>query len=524
VREQTKAEVEHEEIDYDGDDPEILEEINQAKEERKVRRMARRDAKKDSPEMETLKRKLLSVEYELEEIEEERDTEQISSGGDPKPEKIVIKYRRRVEEDPRFDRLKRKYATLVPKSVDEIEDDPQLAAMKRKFKNLYYEDDSEKEVVAAKKPRKNQPDHQKTDEIIAAMAESESTIETPELEEAAPPPPPPDQDKSDEIVAAMGGSETIAETPSFEELQAEVREEVEEALIDEVKLELQKEMLADVRSELENDLSDEVREQLEDDLKDDIEEELRAELEQSVTEKLQQDLEQSVTEKLQRDLEGGVKDDLRNDLREEIEKELREVMRDDIEKTLREQLADEIKDELREEMSYRYKKEIEGQLRREVERKIRRQNAERERDIALNAPTEKSQTPAYRELEEDITLYPIEVGQIIPLNNIYFDANEATLKNESNTELTRAVKFLSSNPNLIVEISGHTNGLCSHEFANELSTYRSATVASYLANKGVSKTRLSSKGYGKTRPIADNKSAEGRRKNQRVEMKILEIK
>jgi len=508
VREQKETEIVYEEIDYDGDDPEIIEEIKRPK---KIRRMAKRDAKKDSPELETLKQKLLSVEYELETIEEERESDQITG---KKPEKVVIKYKRRIEEDPRFDRLKSKYSKLIPKSVDEIEDDPDLARMKRKFKNLYYEDESDKKSDVAQKPKKEKykPDHKKSDEIAAAMAKGEPVPKTPDLEEEKPTYRP-DHERSDEIVAAATGDESaIRATPSFEELQAEVREEVEEELIDEVKLELQQEMLADVRSELENELSGEIREQLQDDLKDDIERELRA------------DLEQSVTEKLQRDLEGNVKDDLRSELREEIEKELREVMRDDIEKSLREQLADEIKDELREEMSYRYKQEVEAQLRREVERKVRKQNKERERDIALNAPTETPEAPAYRELEENITLYPIEVGQIIPLNNIYFDANEATLKNESDSELNRALKFLSNNPNVVVEISGHTNGLCSHEFANELSTYRSATVASYLANKGISKSRVSSRGYGKTQPIASNDNIEGRRKNQRVEMKILEIK
>ncbi len=485
VREEKKTEVVYEEIDYDGNDPKILEEI---KIPRKVKRMARRDAKKDSPELETLKQKLLSVEYEIETIEEERDENAMTA----KPEKITIRYKRRIEEDPRLRALERKYAAMQPKSVAEQEDDPELAAMKRKFKHLYYEDEDEKEEepIAKQEPKYASKPEPK-------LKKSKSTYT-------------PKRASDDEIADMVGSNEQVTETPSFEELQAEVRENVEQDLIEEVRLELQKELLADVRSELENDLSGEVREALEDDMKDDIERELRAELEESVT------------ERLQRDLEGGVKDDLRSEMREAIEKELREAMRDDIEQALREQLADEIKTELREEISYRYKKEIETKLRREVQQKMRQQAKERERDIALNTPEPEAE-PAYRELQEDVTLYPIEVGQIIPLNNVYFNVNEATLKETSDSELNRALRFLDQNPKVIVEISGHTNGLCTHEFANELSTGRSAAVANYFMDSGISKTRLSSRGYGKTQPIASDATYEGRRKNQRVEMKIVEI-
>ena len=518
VREAPETETVYEEIDYDGDDPEIIEEI---KIPAKVRRMKRRDARKDSPELETLKQKLLSLEYEIEEITEERGEDDLT---DKKPEKITIKYRRKIEEDPRMLLLKRKYAGMH-KTVDEIEDDPRTALMKDKFKNLYYEDNEEDEKekymaeIRAERERKKERERERE-------RERESQI-------AAEPDPQPEKPKStykptnrpsdDEIASVMESEKTITETPSFEELQAEVRNDVERDLIEEVRLELQQEMIGEVRSELENELSREVRSKLETDLRDDIEQQLRNELEESVAQRLEQDMEESVAQQLKRDLEGNVKDDLRSEMRDDIEKELRETMRDDIEKSLRTQLADEIKDDLREELSLRYKKEIEAQIRREITQKVRKEAKERERDIAMNSP-EATKPKEYRELEENVTLYPIEVGQIIPLNNIYFDANEATLKETSEAELLRALKFLDQNPNLIVEISGHTNGLCSHEFANELSSARSATVAEFLTENGISKARVTNKGYGKIQPIASNANVEGRRKNQRVEMKILEIK
>ena len=502
VRETPKAEVVYEEIDYDGNDPEIIEEI---KIPNKVKRMKRRDSKKDSPELETLKQKLLSLEYEIEEIAEVRDDENLTD----LPEKVTIKYRRKIEEDPRMLLLKRKYAGMH-KTVDEIEEDPRTALMKNKFKNLYYEDEEdEKEKIMAeiraererKKEREQERERERESQIVA---EPDPQPEKPKFTYK------PNRASDDEIANVVEGDDEMTETPSFEELQAEVREDVERDLIEEVRLELQQEMVSEVRSELENELSREVRSKLETDLRDDIEQQLRNELQESVAQRLEDDLEENV------------KDDLRSEMRDDIEKELREAMRDDIEKTLREQLANELKDELREELSYRYKREIEAQLRREITQKVRKEAKERERDIALNSP-EATAPKKYRELEENVTLYPIEVGQIIPLNNIYFDANEATLKQESEDELLRTLKFLDKNPSLIVEISGHTNGLCSTEFANELSSARSATVANFLKENGISKARVTNKGYGKIQPIASNANVEGRRKNQRVEMKILEI-
>jgi len=501
VREAPKTEVVYEEIDYDGDDPEIIEEI---KIPNKVKRMKRRDAKKDSPELETMKQKLLSLEYEIEEITEERNDENLT---EKKPEKVTIKYRRKVEDDPRMLLLKRKYAGMH-KSVDEIEDDPQLALMKNKFKNLYYTDDEEDEEESIAEIRlKRQRERESAPKRETRKSELETRNPKPKKSKSTYRP---DNTNDDEIANVMEDEETMTETPSFEELQAKVREDVERDLVEEVRLELQQELIGEVRSELENELLREVRTQLEDDLRDDIEQQLRNELEESVAQRLEEDLEENV------------KDDLRSEMRDDIEKELRETMRNDIEKSLREQLADEIKDELREELSFRYKKEIETQLRREITQKVRKESKERERDIAQNAP-ETAEPKAYRELAESVTLYPIEVGQIIPLDNIYFDANEATLKVESEAELLRALKFLDQNPNLVVEISGHTNGLCSTEFANELSNARSATVANFLRENGVNKIRVTNKGYGKINPIASNANAAGRRKNQRVEMKILRI-
>ena len=75
----------------------------------------------------------------------------------------------------------------------------------------------------------------------------------------------------------------------------------------------------------------------------------------------------------------------------------------------------------------------------------------------------------------------------------------------------------------MIEIGGHTNGLCSTEFCNELSEKRAKAVADYFAAKGIKMSRLQYKGYGKTKPLKSNNTEGGRKKNQRVEIKILNL-
>ncbi len=156
-----------------------------------------------------------------------------------------------------------------------------------------------------------------------------------------------------------------------------------------------------------------------------------------------------------------------------------------------------------------------------------KENENEELDGGVNEnknENEKSKpTTVYEEIEGDILLIPIKKDAIISLQNILFDANKATLKTSSNIELTRLTNFLKSNPNLLVEISGHTNGLCDDSFADELSQNRADAVATFLIKNGVSKSQIQTKGYGKNQPITTNETTEGRRKNQRVEVKILEV-
>ena len=72
-------------------------------------------------------------------------------------------------------------------------------------------------------------------------------------------------------------------------------------------------------------------------------------------------------------------------------------------------------------------------------------------------------------------------------------------------------------------VGGHTNGIPPHDYCDKLSTARAEAVAKYLIQKGIEDERIQFKGYGKRKPIASNNSEEGRKRNQRVEIKIISM-
>lgn len=117
----------------------------------------------------------------------------------------------------------------------------------------------------------------------------------------------------------------------------------------------------------------------------------------------------------------------------------------------------------------------------------------------------------------------LKAGDIVRLDKVYFDASKYDLKPESIAALTELLNFLKNNAGVFVEIGGHTNNVPGEQFANELSTNRAKAVADWLTEQGITAERVQFKGYGKKNPIQQNTTPEGRRANQRVEIKILKI-
>ena len=284
------------------------------------------------------------------------------------------------------------------------------------------------------------------------------------------------------------------------------------------------------RRETAANLLPQVRRELQQDLLQDTKDELAQEFSPRERETLQRLRPQLPTDNLLTP-RGGLSTNDTPAWAEEIKQELRTALENDVRRELRRELRDEVIAELRRELTYQVKKELEEELRTDLQHQLAEEmQAEQNRvRSAPQSPVSAAAAPesvekVYREPEVEILLAPVTVGQVIPLNNIFFDSNRTVLKSESNKELARVAAFLNEKSNLLIEIGGHTNGWCSHVFANELSADRAETVRQYLIQNGIAPERIQSHGYGKTNPIADNDTKDGRRKNQRVEMKILEVR
>ena len=133
----------------------------------------------------------------------------------------------------------------------------------------------------------------------------------------------------------------------------------------------------------------------------------------------------------------------------------------------------------------------------------------------------------YREIHKDLYLVPIEIGQVVRLNNVFFDFDKWDLRPESFVELDRVVRLLQENPAIEIEMSAHTDSHGSDEYNFKLSDNRARSVMEYILSKGIAPGRITSHGYGETVPVAPNSNAdgsdnpEGRQLNRRVEFKIL---
>jgi OmpA-OmpF porin, OOP family len=130
--------------------------------------------------------------------------------------------------------------------------------------------------------------------------------------------------------------------------------------------------------------------------------------------------------------------------------------------------------------------------------------------------------------DQNITLAPIEVAVIeenakIVLNNIFFDFDKSVLKPESFPELNRIVTLMNDKSTMQVEIAGHADATGTEEYNMGLSHRRADSVAEYLKGKGIHGERINITFFGETKPIDTNSTPEGRKKNRRVEFKIIKL-
>lgn len=130
-------------------------------------------------------------------------------------------------------------------------------------------------------------------------------------------------------------------------------------------------------------------------------------------------------------------------------------------------------------------------------------------------------TQTVEQLEMNFRLQPVEVGTTVNLKNVLFQQSTAILLPGSYEQLNMIAEFMRSNPKIEILLSGHTDNRGYHQLNMRLSKERVDEVKKYLVAKGIAPARITGKGFGGTKPIADNESEDSRKLNRRVEFTIV---
>lgn len=149
------------------------------------------------------------------------------------------------------------------------------------------------------------------------------------------------------------------------------------------------------------------------------------------------------------------------------------------------------------------------------------QPKQKPKETIQQKPNTEPVQPKKKVITPELDRSKIKTGSIIQVNNLYFKADSFNIEGTSFAALEEVYDFLIENPDVKIEVGGHTNGVPPHSYCDRLSTSRAKAVVEYLIDKGIDRSRLTYKGYGKRRPIATNETKAGRAQNQRVEIKIL---
>jgi len=125
--------------------------------------------------------------------------------------------------------------------------------------------------------------------------------------------------------------------------------------------------------------------------------------------------------------------------------------------------------------------------------------------------------------DKPVTLKPekLKAGESFSLDTIEFELNSSRLKKEALPLLEHLLKIMNENSSMSIEIRGHTDSTGKADYNQILSEKRAESVAEYLIKHGISPERLKTRGYGQTKPVADNKTESGRKQNRRVEFYLI---
>ncbi|MDZ4678858.1 MAG: OmpA family protein [Saprospiraceae bacterium] len=322
------------------------------------------------------------------------------------------------------------------------------------------------------------------------------------------------QAQNAEKAAASPDGKYLWETdpPPFDEFSRGIRDSLRQKLYPEVQQQVSREVVAEVLAELARD-PNAIPEQ---------EAALREQIRQGLTS----------TTMSHAPLPGSQPSAPLKDWERLFASDIEKAVSDEVRTELAQEMRQDVKVALSIEATYLLKKEQSAKLRRALGEKVIQQIREEEKKMAefseempppQSPQTEPQKIASPPQLQADIALLPIEEGQVILLNQVFFEANAAKLKAVSYAELDNVVEMLRQNPGMTIEIGAHTHGSISHALAMQLSSQRARVIADYLISKGIPKENVPYRGYGKMIPIAANDTPEGRKINQRIELNIIKL-
>jgi outer membrane protein OmpA-like peptidoglycan-associated protein len=148
--------------------------------------------------------------------------------------------------------------------------------------------------------------------------------------------------------------------------------------------------------------------------------------------------------------------------------------------------------------------------------------AQKAREAAAKAEAEKAALRAQLRAQLNSILQTEDSarGLIVNLSDVLFDTGSYTLKPGAREKLAKVSGILLAHPGLTLQIEGHTDSIGSDEFNQRLSEQRAGSVRDFIADQGVSASSITSRGFGKTEPVASNDTPEGRQRNRRVEIVV----
>jgi outer membrane protein OmpA-like peptidoglycan-associated protein len=160
-------------------------------------------------------------------------------------------------------------------------------------------------------------------------------------------------------------------------------------------------------------------------------------------------------------------------------------------------------------------------LRRRNEEIAQRADSLRREAEAANARLNEALARLKSLVSEITNLRETTRGLVVSLSDVLFDFNRATLRPGAEAKIGQIATILKQYPDHKISVEGHTDSIGSNAYNQRLSEQRAAAVAKALVAGGVEASMISSRGFGRTQPVASNKTAEGRQQNRRVEIVVL---